>query len=57
MDRVNSRGGPRHAPNSDKEVIENVEGRMRCENEMRQNEQNRNAINTLKRKRKHEETQ
>ncbi len=38
MDRMRSRGRPRHAPNSDNDIIENIEGIMRWENEMRQNE-------------------
>jgi hypothetical protein len=54
MDRVRRRG--RQLPNSDNDIIENIEGRMRWDNEMRQNEQNRNAANRLtaaiKRKRK-----
>ncbi len=59
MDRVRRRGRPRQAPNLDKDIIENIEGRKRWDNEMKQNEQKINAANKLtaaikeKRKRKH----
>ena len=46
MDRIRIRR-PRNLPKSDNGIIEDIEGRMRWDNEMRQNEQNRNATNRL----------
>ena len=59
MGTIRRRGRPRSSvfPKSDENLVEDVEGRMRWQNEMRQNEQKRNATNRLKAsfKRKKEE--
>jgi hypothetical protein len=49
MGTIRRRGRPRSSvfPKSDDKLIEGVEGRMRWKEEMRQNEQNRNAANRL----------
>jgi hypothetical protein len=47
MDRIRIRRKPRHAPNSDNDIIGDIEGRMRWEHGMRQSEQKRNATNIL----------
>jgi hypothetical protein len=46
MDRIRRRR-PRLVPTSDNGIIEDIEGRMRWDNEMRQNAQSRNAANKL----------
>jgi hypothetical protein len=59
MGTIRRRGRPRSSvfPKSDNKLLEDVEGRMRWQDEMRQNEQNRNATNRIKAafKRKKEE--
>ncbi len=61
MGTIRRRGRPRSSvfPKSEDKLIEDVEGRMRWQDEMRQNEQNRNATNRLKaafRRKKEENT-
>jgi hypothetical protein len=49
MGTIRRRGRPRRSvfPKSDDKLVEEVEGRMRWQEEMRQNDQNKNATNRL----------